>query len=107
MSLRARLALLVAVAVGLGVTLVALAAYFTVAAQLRAQFDAQLVSRARTAAITNLTNFNILGNVDAAYLNAGGIQFADIDILGNGVFAAGADPFPIGVAGQGRGARRA
>jgi two-component system sensor histidine kinase MprB len=86
----------VAVAVGLGVTLVAMAAYFTVAAQLRAQFDAQLVSRARTAAITNLTDPRVLGGIPAAYLNAGGIQVADINILGHGVFALGADPFPIG-----------
>ena len=96
MSLRARLATLVAVAVGLGVTLVALAAYFTVAAQLRAQFDAQLVSRARTAAITELTDPDKLRRIPAAYLNAGGIQVADIDFMGNGVFPDGASSFPIG-----------
>jgi len=94
-TLRARLALLVAVAVGLGVALVALAAYFTVAAQLHSQFDAQLVSRARTAAITTLTVPGELARVPSDYLDAGGIQVADVDVLGNATYALGAQPFPV------------
>jgi two-component system sensor histidine kinase MprB len=95
-SLRARITLLVAVAVGLAVALAALAAYFTVAAQLRAQFDAQLVSRAGTVAITELVNPAVLQQVPASALTAGGVQVAVVDYAGNAVYALDATPFPVG-----------
>ena len=62
-SLRARLALLVALAVAFGVALVAVAAYVTVGTQLRAQLDAGLVGRAEAAVNSPLADPNLLVNV--------------------------------------------
>ena len=95
MSLHARIALLVALAVGLATSLAAAAAYFTVAAQLQAQFDAQLLLRARTVAVSNLTDPQQLARIDASVLAPGGVQVADVFSDGNFVYARGATPFVI------------
>ncbi len=95
MSLHARIALLVAVAVGLATSLAAAAAYFTVAAQLQAQFDAQLLLRAKTVAVTNLTDPAQLANTPVSVLAPGGVQVADVLEDGNRTYALGATPFVI------------
>jgi two-component system, OmpR family, sensor histidine kinase MprB len=95
MSLRGRITLLVAAAVGLAVGLAALAAYLTVAAQLRAQFDSQLLSRTRQVGITNLTSPLVLEDYPASYLDAVGLQVALVDFSGNAVYAKGAKALPI------------
>ena len=71
MSLRTRLALLVALAVAFGVALVAVAAYVTVGTQLRAQLDAGLLGRAEAAVNSPLANPELLVKIPAAALGAG------------------------------------
>jgi two-component system, OmpR family, sensor histidine kinase MprB len=95
-SLRARLALLVALAVAFGVALVAVAAYITVGTQLRAQLDAGLLGRAEAAVNSPLADPNLLVNVPAAALGAGDIEIAAVTANGVQVSPAGATKPPLG-----------
>jgi two-component system sensor histidine kinase MprB len=95
-SLRARLALLVALAVAFGVALVAVAAYVTVGTQLRAQLDAGLVGRAEAAVNSPLSDPNLLVNVPAAALGAGDIEIAAVTSSGVLVSPSGATKPPLG-----------
>ncbi len=96
MSLRARLALLVALAVAFGIALVAVAAYVTVGTQLRAQLDAGLLGRAEAAVTSPLADPNLLVNVPAAALGAGDIEIAAISASGRSASPAGATKPPLG-----------
>jgi two-component system sensor histidine kinase MprB len=69
-SLRARVGLLVALAVGLAVTLTSVAAYVTVRDQLHRQRDSELMSRARASVTTAIADPDALANLPASALGA-------------------------------------
>ena len=96
MSLRTRLALLVALAVAFGVALVAVAAYVTVGTQLRAQLDAGLLGRAEAAASSPLANPELLVKIPAAALGAGDVEIAVVRSDGRVFSASGATAPPTG-----------
>ncbi len=98
MSLRARLSLLVALAVAFGIALVAIAAYITVSTQLRAQLDAGLLGRAEAAVNSPLASPDLLVKVPAAALGAGDVQIAVLSADGRAFFAQGGPQPPLGPA---------
>jgi two-component system sensor histidine kinase MprB len=95
-SLRARLAILVALAVAFGVALVAVAAYITVGTQLHAQLDSGLLGRAQASASSPLKDPNHLVNVPASALGAGDVEIAIVRADGRVFSAEGATAPPAG-----------
>lgn len=96
MSLRTRVAMLVALAVAFAVALVAVAAYVTVSTQLWAQLDAGLVGRAEAAVSSPLANPELLVNVPAAALASGDVEIAVLASSGRPFFAEGGVQPPLG-----------
>jgi two-component system sensor histidine kinase MprB len=89
LSLRSRIGLLAAVAVGLAVALSSLAAYVTVRQQMLAQMDESLLDRARAAADSPLTNPNELAKMPSAALGAGDVRIVLVTAEGVSYSAEG------------------
>lgn len=95
-SLRARIAVLAAVAVGLTVASVSLAAYLVVHSSLYAQLDESLVRRANSAVESGLAQQAVIQAIPAAAFGAADIRVGLVNARGEGFFAVGAAP-PLSV----------
>ena len=96
MTLRARIALLVAVACALVVAAVSVAAYATVSRQLSQQLDDALVTRAESAVGSPLSDPTRLVQVPAEALGAGDVRIGLVRADGQQFFARGGSPAPFG-----------
>ncbi len=98
-SLRARVALLVAVAVGLAVALVSIAGYLSVRHELQARLDRTLLTRVQSAVDTPLIDPLTLARVPAAAFGSADVRIALVLSDGTAVSAAGeASSPPLGPA---------
>ena len=91
-SLRTRIAVLAAVAVGLTVASVSLAAYLVVRSSLYAQLDENLVQRANAAVGAGLNQQAVIQAIPAAFFGAADVRVALVDQQGGGFAADGAAP---------------
>ncbi len=96
LSLRARVALLAAAAVGIAVALAAGAAYVTLRHELVHQVDASLVARARGAATGPLGDPSLLSRIPAAALGAADVRIALVRSDGLSIGAFGETALPPG-----------
>lgn len=76
LSLRTRLTLLVAVAVGLAVALTSVAAYVTVRRELHHQLDRTLVSRAQAAVHSSLIDPRVLAQIPSSAIGSADLRIA-------------------------------
>ena len=81
-SLRTRIALLAAVAVGLTVASVSFAAFMVVRSTLYRQFDANLVQRANTAANAGLGQREVTQTIPSAFFGAADVRVGFVDSQG-------------------------
>jgi two-component system sensor histidine kinase MprB len=83
LSLRGRVAILVAAAVAVAVAATTVAAFFVVSTQVQSQFDQDLLGRARAAVGGALGNPNLLRQVDPSTLGEVDVEllYADGDVL--------------------------
>jgi two-component system, OmpR family, sensor histidine kinase MprB len=96
-SLRTRIAVLAAVAVGLTVASVSLGAYLVVRSSLYAQLDETLVRRANTMAETALIRQGTIQTIPAEFFGAADVRVGLVDAYGRQAVADGAVP-PISAA---------
>jgi two-component system sensor histidine kinase MprB len=96
-SLRTRIAVLAAVAVGLTVASVSLGAYLVVRSSLYAQVDENLVQRANSAVQSGLAQQAVIQAIPAAAFGAADIRVGLVNELGEGIIAEGAAP-PVSAA---------
>jgi two-component system sensor histidine kinase MprB len=96
-SLRTRIALLAAVAVGITVGFVSLGAYLVVRSSLYRQFDANLVQRAYTAVNSGLAQQAVIQAIPAAYVGAADVRVGLVNERGLVVVVADAEP-PVSAA---------
>jgi len=97
LSLRTRVSLLAAVAVGLAIACSAVAAYATVRHELLANTDSNLLRRAKAAAASPLAESGTLTSIPSSFFGAADIRLALIDSDGHAVSAAGeASAPPLG-----------
>ena len=89
LRLRTRIALLVAVAVGLTVAATSVAAFFTVRSQLYAALDESLLGQAQAAINSPLADPTRLVQVPSAALEAGDVRIALLEANGTAFVAAG------------------
>jgi two-component system sensor histidine kinase MprB len=89
LRLRTRIALLVAVAVGLTVAATSVAAFFTVRSQLYAALDQSLLGQAQAAINSPLADPTRLVQVPSAALEAGDVRIALLEANGTAFVAAG------------------
>ena len=91
-SLRTRIAVLAAAAVGITVALVSLGAYLVVRSSLYAQLDKNLVTRANAAVQTSLAQQAVIEAIPAAAFGAADIRVGLVDDKGQKIVAQGAAP---------------
>ncbi len=96
LRLRTRIALLVAVAVGLTVATMSVAAFYTVRTQLYDSLDQSLVGQAQAAINTPLADPSRLVQVPSAALEAGDVRIALLQADGTAFVAAGGLAPPLG-----------
>lgn len=96
LSLRARVALLAAAAVGVAVALATGAAYLTLRHELRHQIDASLVARAEAAADTSLGDPGLLVRIPSAALGAADVRVAIVRADGTPFVALEEGAVPAG-----------
>jgi two-component system, OmpR family, sensor histidine kinase MprB len=95
LSLRSRIALLAAFAVGATVALASLGTYLVVRSSLYAQLDDGLNERARSAVDSSLSQRNVIQAIPAAAFGAADIRVCLITDQGSVATAAAAQPPPI------------
>jgi two-component system sensor histidine kinase MprB len=91
-SLRTRIAVLAAAAVGITVASVSLGAYLVVRSSLYAQLDRNLIARANAAVQTSLVEQAVITAIPAAAFGAADIRVGLVDAQGRQVVAQGAAP---------------
>jgi len=95
-TLRARVAMLAAVAVGASVALAAAAAYLTLRHELTRQIDTSLLARAEGAANGPLTDPRVMSGIPAAALGAADVRIALVRADGVTIVALGESVVPVG-----------
>ena len=91
-SLRTRIALLAAVAVGLTVASVSFGAYMVVQSSLYRQLDSNLVQRAYTAAASAERDPSVFRSIPGAIFGAADVRVGVVDRAGSGISATGDAP---------------
>lgn len=97
LTLRARVALLAAVAVGIAVALATGAAYLTLRHELGSELDASLVTGAEAAVNSPLAEPASLLRVPSAALGAADVRIVIVRDFGRSVIALSESPIPVGL----------